>query len=114
VSENGCVFWKIASGKEESEVVYEEERMIAFHSIGGVASAHVLVVPRDYVSSPAEIGQLSEGVAKRIFEVAPALAEKVDVAGSGYEFGINNGSDAGQEVFDLRAYVVGGRKMEMP
>jgi diadenosine tetraphosphate (Ap4A) HIT family hydrolase len=38
----------------------------------------------------------------------------VDVAGSGYEFGINNGSDAGQEVFDLRAHVVGGRKMEMP
>ena len=88
--------------------------MIAFHSIGGEASTHVLVVPRDHVSSPAEIGRLLEGVAKRIFEVAPALAEKVDVAGSGYEFGINNGSDAGQEGFDLRAYVVGGRKMEMP
>jgi len=111
---NGCVFWKIASGKEESEVVYEEERMIAFCSIGGEVLAHVLVVPRDHVSSPAEIRQLSEGVATRIFEVALALAEKVGVAGFGYESGINNGSDAEQEVFDLRPHVVGGRKMEMP
>jgi histidine triad (HIT) family protein len=68
--------------------VYEEERMIAFRSKGGEAPAHVLVVPRDHhVTSPAEIGQLSEGVAKRLFEVAPALAEKVDVAGAGNEFG---------------------------
>lgn len=102
MSENNCVFCKIASGEEESEAVYEEEKVMAFHSIGGEAPAHVLFIPRDHVSSPEEIGQLSEGV-----------AEKVDVAGSSYAFGINNGSDAVQEVFHLRAHVVGGRKMRM-
>ena len=76
---------------------------MAFRSIGGEAPPHVLVVTRNHVSSPEEIGQLSEGV-----------AEKVGVAGSRSTFGINNGSDAMQEVFHLRAHVVGGRKMGMP
>ncbi len=114
MSENDCVFCKIASGEEELEVVYEEEGMMAFRSIGGEAPIHALFVTRDHVSSTEEIGQLSEGAAKRIFEAAPAVAEKVDVVGSSYAFGVNNGSDAGQEVFDLRAHVLGGRKMGMP
>ncbi|MBA3474862.1 MAG: HIT domain-containing protein [Rubrobacter sp.] len=113
MSENGCAFCKIASGKEELEIGHEEEGMMAFRSIGGETPAHVRVIPRDHVSSPEEIGQLSEGVAKRSFEAAQAVAEKMDVAGSGYAFRINNGSDAGQEVFHLHAHVMGGRKMRM-
>lgn len=114
MSENDCVFCKIASGEEESEVVHEEEGVMAFHSIGGKAPVHVLVIPREHVSSLEEIGKLPGGVAERIFEVAQKVAEKMGVAGSGYAFRINNGNDAGQEVFHLHAHVMGGRKMEMP
>jgi len=35
------------------------------------------------------------------------------VAESGYVVRINNGSDAGQEVFHLHAHVMGGERMEM-
>ncbi len=113
MSENGCVFCKIASGEEESEIVYEEEGVMAFHSIGGKAPVHVLVIPREHVSSLEEIGELPEGVTKRIFEVAQEVAEKMDVARSGYVFRINNGPDAGQEVFHLHVHVMGGERMEM-
>ena len=85
------------------EIGHEEEGMMAFRSISGETPAHMLVVPRARASSPEEIGQLSEGVAKRSFEGAQA-AEKLDVDGSG---------DAGQKVFDLHAHVMGGRKMGM-
>jgi hypothetical protein len=50
--------------------------MMAFRSIGGEALACVLAIPRDFMSSLEETG----------------------VAGSGYAFGINNGSDVGQDV----------------
>ena len=113
MSENGCVFCKIASGEEESEIVYEEEGVMAFHSAGGKAPVHVLVIPREHVSSLEEIGELSEGVAKRIFEVAQEVAEQMDIARSGYVFRINNGPDAGQEVFHLHVHVMGGERMEM-
>ena len=113
MSEGGCVFCKIASGEEESEVVHDEEGVMAFHSMGGKAPVHVLVIPKAHVSSLEEVGELPEGVAERIFEVAQEVAEKMGVAGSGYVFRINNGPDAGQEVFHLHAHVMGGESMEM-
>ena len=113
MSEKDCVFCKIASGEEESEVVHDEEEVMAFHSMGGKAPVHVLVIPKEHVSSLQEIGELPQGVAERIFEVAQEVAEKMNVAGSGYVFRINNGPDAGQEVFHLHAHVMGGESMEM-
>jgi histidine triad (HIT) family protein len=48
-----------------------------------------------------------------IFKVAHEAAKKLGVAESGYVVRINNGPDAGQEVFHLHAHVMGGERMEM-
>ncbi len=114
MSENGCVFCKIAGGEEESEVVHNEEGVMAFHSIGGQAPVHMLVIPKERISSLQEIDKLPDGVAKRIFEVAREVAERMGIEESGYAFRINNGPDSGQEVFHLHAHLMGGRKMRMP
>ena len=113
MSEDGCVFCKIARGEEESEVVCDEEGVLAFHNVNGKAPVHVLVIPKEHVSSLAETEWLPEAVAKRIFEVAQKAAEKTGVSESGYVFRINNGADAGQEIFHLHAHVMGGERMEM-
>ena len=44
-------------------------------------------------------------------EEEPEVVKKMNIAGPGYAFGIDNGSDAGQEVFHLHAHFVGCRKM---
>jgi histidine triad (HIT) family protein len=114
MSENECMFCKIVNGEMESEVVHDEEEVLAFLDINGKAPVHVLVIPKEHVSSLEEVGKLPDGVVKRILEVAQEVAEKMDVARSGYVFRINNGRDAGQEVFHLHAHIMGGRKMGMP
>jgi histidine triad (HIT) family protein len=114
MSENDCMFCKIVNGEMESEVVHDEEEVLAFLDINGKAPVHVLVIPKEYVSSLEEVRKLPDGVVKRIFEVAQEVAEKMDVARSGYAFRINNGRDAGQEVFHLHAHIMGDRKMGMP
>ena len=99
MSENSCAFCKIATGEEESEIVYGEER-VAFHSVGGASLARVLVVSEDHVASPEEIGVLPEG-----------RVTNMDTAESGYTISTNNGSDAGQEIFlHPHAHVMGDRK----
>ena len=113
MSEGSCVFCSIVRGEEEPEVVHDEEGVLAFHSKGGKAPVHVLVIPKQHVSSLAEAGQLPERVAKRIFEVAQRVAEETGIAENGYVFRINTGPDAGQEVFHLHAHVMGGERMEM-
>jgi histidine triad (HIT) family protein len=114
MSENDCVFCQIVRGEIDSEVVHEEEEVLAFQDVGGQAPVHVLVIPKQHIWSLAEIGSVSDGVAKRLFEVAHEVAKKMDVAESGYAFRINNGPDSGQEVFHLHGHVMGGRKLEMP
>ena len=114
MSENDCIFCKIVRGEIESEVVHDEEGVLAFKDISQKAPVHVLVVPKEHVSSLAEVGRLSDAVAKRLFEVAQRVAERTSVAESGYAFRINDGPDAGQEVFHLHAHVMGGKRLGMP
>lgn len=114
MSDDNCVFCKIVAGEVEAEVVRDEEGVLAFRDINGRAPVHVLVIPKAHVSSLAEVGNLPDGVAKRLFEVAQLVAEGEGVAESGYAFRINNGPDAGQEVFHLHAHVMGGERMRMP
>ncbi len=112
--EQDCIFCKIAAGEIEAEMVHEEEDVVAFKDINGQAPVHVLVIPRQHVPNLEAIGQLPDAVAKRLFEVSSEVAEKLGVDESGYAVRINNGPDAGQEVFHLHLHVMGGRKMGMP
>lgn len=114
MSDDNCVFCKIVAGELEAEVVRDEDGVLAFRDINGRAPVHVLVIPKAHVSSLAEIGGLPDGVTKRMFEVAQQVAEGEGIAESGYAFRINNGPDAGQEVFHLHAHVMGGERMRMP
>src|SRR4051794_8305598 len=114
VSEDDCNFCKIVNGDTDAEVVHDEDGVLAFKDMSAKTPAHVLDIPKEHVSSLEEVGKLPDGVVKRIFEVAQQVAEKMDVAESGYVFRINNGRDAGQEVFHLHAHVMGGRRMGMP
>lgn len=114
MSDDNCVFCKIVEGELEAEILRDEDGVLAFRDINGRAPVHVLVIPKEHVSSLAEIGNVPDGVAKRLFEVAQDVAEGEGIAESGYAFRINNGSDAGQEVFHLHAHVMGGERVRMP
>ena len=112
--EQDCIFCKIAGGEIEAEMVHEEEGVVAFQDINGRAPTHVLVIPRQHVPNLEAIADLPDAVAKRLFEVSSEVAVKLGVAESGYAVRVNNGADAGQEVFHLHLHVMGGRKMGMP
>jgi histidine triad (HIT) family protein len=114
VSEADCIFCRIARGEIEAEVVYDEDDVLAFRDINSQAPVHVLVIPRQHVANLEEIGALPDTVVRRIFEVASIVAEKLGVSEGGYAVRINNGSDAGQEVFHLHLHVMGGRRLGMP
>jgi histidine triad (HIT) family protein len=114
VDERDCIFCKIARGELDAEVVHDEDEVLAFKDINGRAPVHVLVVPRQHVASLEEVTSLPERVARRLFEVSSEVAEKLGVGESGYAVRINNGPDAGQEIFHLHLHVLGGESIGMP
>jgi histidine triad (HIT) family protein len=114
VSEADCIFCKIARGELDAEVVHDEEDVLAFEDINSKAPVHVLVIPRQHIANLEEIGALPLTVVKRLFDVASAVAEKLGVTEGGYAVRINNGRDAGQEVFHLHLHLMGGKRLGMP
>ena len=114
MSENDCIFCKIVRGEMDADVVHEEDEVLAFKDIRGLAPVHVLVIPRQHVGSLEEVTQLPESVARRLFEVSSMVAQKLGVGESGYVVRVNNGPDAGQEVFHLHLHVLGGQRIGMP
>ena len=114
MSESDCVFCGIVRGESEAEVVHDEEEVMAFHSINGHAPVHVLVVPKRHVGSLEEIGGLTEEATRRLLQVCSEVAEKTGIGKSGYAVRINNGPDAGQEIFHLHLHVMGGKELGMP
>jgi histidine triad (HIT) family protein len=114
LSEAGCIFCKIARGEVDAEVVHDEDEVLAFKDINSKAPVHILVIPKQHVANLEEIDDLPEAVVKRMFEVASAVAEELGVTEGGYAVRINNGRDAGQEVFHLHLHVMGGKKLGMP
>ena len=114
MTENGCIFCKIVSGELDSEIVHDEEEVLAFKDLNAKAPVHVLVIPKKHVRNLEEVSALSDAVTKRLFEVASVVAEKLGITDGGYAVRVNNGEDAGQVVFHLHLHVVGGKKLGMP
>ena len=114
MDERDCIFCKIAQGELDAEVVHDEDEVLAIKDINGGAPVHVLVMPRQHVASLEEVTSLPERVARRLFEVSSEVAEKLGVGESGYAVRINNGPDAGQEIFHLHLHVLGGESIGMP
>ncbi len=114
MSDPDCVFCGIVGGKIDAEVVHEEDEVLAFNDINGRAPVHVLVIPKRHVANLEAIDVLPDAVAKRLFAVASAVARKFGVSEGGYAVRVNNGPDAGQEVFHLHLHVMGGQTLGMP
>ena len=114
MSESDCIFCRIARGEIDAELVYAEDDVLAFRDINSKAPVHLLVIPRQHVANLEEVGELPDGVVKRLFEVSSAVAEEAGITESGYAVRVNNGPDAQQEVFHLHLHVMGGRKLGMP
>lgn len=107
-----CLFCKIVRKEIPAKLVYDGDDCIAFRDIDPKAPVHVLVVPREHISSlneasdPALIGRLAV--------VAAQIARQEGVAQSGYRTVFNTNRDAGQTVFHLHLHVLGGRSMAWP
>jgi histidine triad (HIT) family protein len=113
VGDPNCIFCKIVRGEIDAEVVHDEDEVLAFKDIQGRAPVHVLVIPKQHVALLEEVTQLPESVARRLFEISSIVAQKLGVGESGYVVRINNGPDAGQEIFHLHLHVLGGKRIGM-
>lgn len=111
---NECLFCKIASGEIPSDIVYQDDDMLAFRDINPQAPTHILVIPRKHIETIAELSNQDSGLVGKTICLARDLAKQEGVEDSGYRLVFNNGTGAGQSMFHIHLHLLGGRSFTWP
>jgi len=106
-----CVFCKIVAGEIPSEILYQDEKVIAFHDISPQAPTHLLIIPKKHVPSLAHLSDAETPLIGHMTKVANQLARQEGVFESGYRLVINCGEQGGQIVPHLHMHLLGGRNL---
>lgn len=109
-----CIFCRIASGEMDADVIYEDDRVVAFRDINPQAPVHVLVIPRKHLRSVFDLSSQDGDLLFHIFEVIRNISAEEGIAERGVRVLTNVEREAGQSVFHLHFHVLGGRRMLWP
>lgn len=106
-----CLFCKIIAGEIPSTKVYEDDSVYAFKDINPLAPVHILVVPKNHISSAAEITAENSAVVSKIFEAAAKIAKEQGIAEDGFRIVTNCGEHGCQSVHHLHFHILGGKQL---
>ena len=106
-----CIFCQIVSGKLPTDIVYQDEEVIAFRDIEPQAPVHLIIIPRRHIPSLVQLSQADLSLVGHMVDIANQLAKREGVAESGYRLVINCGDEGGQLVPHLHMHLLGGRRL---
>jgi len=107
----GCLFCRIVAGEIPSDVVYQDQEVLAFRDINPQAPKHIIIIPKVHIASLAELTDQQQGLMGRLIILASDLARKEGIAGRGYRLAINCGPEGGQVIPHLHLHLIGGRRL---
>ena len=106
-----CIFCKIANKEIPSDIVFENENVLAFNDIEPKAPVHILIIPKRHIDSIDKIEEVDKELVGELFLVGSRLAREKGLTETGYRLIINLGKDAGQTVDHLHVHLLGGKKL---
>jgi histidine triad (HIT) family protein len=106
-----CIFCKIIAGQIPSDVVYTDDKVIAFRDIHPLAPVHILIIPREHIPTLNDVTENQTLLVGHMVQVAKQLAKQNGVAARGYRVTINCGPQGGQVVQHLHMHMLGGREL---
>lgn len=109
-----CIFCRIARKEVPAAVVYEDGDILAFKDINPQAPIHLLIIPKQHLTSIMDIDDSNGDIVKKIIKVAKNLARENNIDNKGFRLVVNTGNDGGQTVHHLHFHLLGGRFMTWP
>lgn len=100
-----CIFCQIANRKVETNIVFEDERTLAFLDANPLAKGHTIVIPKDHVG---RLEKLERDVAQAVFHTVHRLTGPIQeaVSASASTIAINNGPASGQEIPHVHIHII--------
>ena len=107
------IFLKIIERKIKADIVYEDDRCLAFKDINPQAPVHVLLIPKKVIPTHADITEADRDLLGHLHLTATKLAKDLGLQ-QGYRLVVNCQEQAGQTVPHLHLHLLGGRVMHWP
>lgn len=108
------IFNKIINKEIEADIVFENDKVIAFKDINPVAPIHVLIIPKKNIKTINDIEENDKELIGELFLAAKKIAKDYNIDKNGYRLIFNCNDDAGQTVFHIHMHLLAGRKLSWP
>ncbi|KAM9858425.1 putative HIT-like protein [Aulostomus maculatus] len=107
------IFSKVIDKSIPADIIYEDEKCLAFRDISPQAPVHFLVIPRIPIPRISEAKDDDVELLGHLLVVAKNVAKQESLT-EGYRVVINDGKHGAQSVYHLHIHVLGGRQMTWP
>lgn len=101
-----CVFCKIVKGEISSDGVSETKNIKAFNTIAPVSEHHILIIPKDHISSFTDLEENHKDIFMEMAKMAQKLIKDRDIS-DGYKLIFNGGKY--QSVKHIHWHLLGGK-----
>lgn len=102
-----CLFCRIISGKQRASVIYEDELVVAFLDLYPMNPGHTLVVPKRHSTDIRFLdAESAAAMMHAAIKITARLMDCEEVACSGVNLLISNGTVAGQEIFHTHLHLI--------
>lgn len=109
-----CLFCKIINKTIPAEIIYENEKVMAFNDINPQAPIHVLIIPKVHIPTLNNLEKDHDALIGELVLVASSLAKELDISDDGYRTNFNCNDYGGQTVYHIHLHLLGGRKFGWP
>ncbi len=100
-----CIFCQIINKEKNADIVYEDDKCVAFKDINPKARVHLLVVTKKHIPKISDLEKGDEKLIGHLIKVAKDLAEQNDC--ESYKLLFNVGKEAGQMIFHVHLHLMG-------
>lgn len=111
---NDCLFCQIANKSLTTDLLFENDQVLAFHDINPQAPHHVLIIPRKHITTLNDLTPEDSLLIGQMVRTAQSIAADLGIDADGYRTVFNCNAGGGQSVYHIHLHLLGGRQMTWP
>ena len=107
---NNCIFCKIINKEIQSDLIYENDNVIAFKDINPKAPIHILIIPKKHIETVLDLTEQDKEMISDMYKAIREIAKKLNIEEKGFRLITNCKEDGGQEVMHLHIHLLAGKQ----
>lgn len=106
-----CLFCKFITKEIETEIVFENDKVLAFNDLYPQAKKHILFVHKEHTANINDLSEMNPEQLKDVFAAIREFTNSNNLSKNGFRVVNNCGAHAGQTIFHTHFHVLGGEKL---